>query len=83
MTLEGRILVRWNLSFSAPDRPEEIATLVLTEEGNKTRLTLTIVSVTSEDRDATLRMRAEADMAQTLTNPAAYLSALSCTLRTQ
>lgn len=80
MTVEGRILVHWHLCLSPPERPDEIATLVLTEEGNKTRLTLTIESAARENRDAMLRVRGEAGTTQTLANLSSYLLTLSRTL---
>ena len=77
MTLEGRILVHWHLCLTAPDSPDETATLVLTEEGKKTRLTLTIECAASKNRDAMLRVRAEAGTTQTLANLSSYLLALA------
>lgn len=50
-----------------------IATLVFTEDGKKTKLTMTIECATSKDRDALLQMRVDAGTAQTLENLAAYL----------
>jgi uncharacterized protein YndB with AHSA1/START domain len=50
-----------------------IATLVFTEDGKKTKLTMTIECATSKDRDALLLMRVDAGTAQTLENLAAYL----------
>jgi uncharacterized protein YndB with AHSA1/START domain len=49
------------------------ASLVFTEEGKKTKLTMTIECATSSDRDALLQMRVDAGTAQTLENLAAYL----------
>ena len=49
------------------------ASLVFTEEGKKTKLTMTIECATSKDRDALLQMRVDSGTAQTLENLAAYL----------
>ena len=49
------------------------STLVFTEEGKQTKLTITIECATSNDRDAMLQMRVDAGTAQTLENLAAYL----------
>ncbi len=49
------------------------ASLVFTQEGKKTKLTMTIECATSRDRDALLQMRVDAGTAQTLENLAAYL----------
>jgi uncharacterized protein YndB with AHSA1/START domain len=49
------------------------STLVFTEEGNKTRLTMTIECSTRKDRDLLLQMRVDAGTARTLDNLAAYL----------
>lgn len=56
-----------------PSSPEPLATLVFTEEGRKTKLTMTIECATKKDRDALLQMRMDAGTAQTLENLAAYL----------
>ena len=61
------------LVFGDPSSPEQVATLVFTEEGEKTKLTLTIECATKKDRDALLQMRVDAGTAQTLENLAAYL----------
>ena len=49
------------------------ATLVFTENGEKTKLTMTIECATRQDRDTLLQMRVDAGTAQTLNNLAAYL----------
>jgi uncharacterized protein YndB with AHSA1/START domain len=54
-----------------------IATLVFTEDGKKTKLTMTIECATSKDRDALLQMRVDAGTAQTLENLAAYLPTIA------
>ena len=54
-----------------------IATLVFTEDGKKTKLTITIECATSKDRDALLQMRVDAGTAQTLENLAAYLPTIA------
>ena len=51
--------------------------LVFTEEGQKTRLTMTIECATKKDRDALLQMRVDAGTAQTLENLAAYLRTIA------
>jgi uncharacterized protein YndB with AHSA1/START domain len=65
------------LVFTSPVSPESGATLVFTEEGKKTRLTMTIQCATREDRDAMLQMRVDAGTAQTLENLAAYLPTIA------
>lgn len=59
--------------FGAPSSAEQVATLVFTEEGKKTRLTITMECASRKDRDAMLQMRVDAGTAQTLENLAAYL----------
>jgi uncharacterized protein YndB with AHSA1/START domain len=54
-----------------------IATLVFTEDGKKTKLTMTIACATSKDRDALLQMRVDDGTAQTLENLAAYLPTIA------
>ena len=56
-----------------PSSPEPVGTLVFTEDGKKTTLTMTIECATKMDRDALLQMRIDAGTAQTLENLAAYL----------
>jgi uncharacterized protein YndB with AHSA1/START domain len=56
-----------------PSSPEPVGTLIFTEEGKKTKLTITIECATNKDRDALLQMRIDAGTAQTLENLAAYL----------
>ena len=56
-----------------PSSLEQVGTLVFTEEGKKTKLTMTIECATNKDRDALLQMRVDAGTAQTLENLAAYL----------
>ena len=65
------------LAFTAPSRPEQVSTVVFTEEGKKTKLTITIECASKEERDAMLRMRVDAGTAQTLANLAAYLPAIA------
>jgi len=57
----------------SPSSADEGATLVFTEEGKKTKLTMTMKFATKQDRDALLQMRVDAGTAQTLENLAAYL----------
>ncbi len=63
----------------APDGGEgqPVGTLVFTEDGKKTKLTMTIECATTKDRDALLQMRIDAGTAQTLENLAAYLSTIA------
>ena len=56
-----------------PSSPEPIGTLVFTEDGKKTKLTMTIKCTNKDDRDALLQMRVDSGTAQTLENLAAYL----------
>jgi uncharacterized protein YndB with AHSA1/START domain len=52
------------------------STLVFTEEGKRTRLTMTIECASRQERDALLHMRVDAGTARTLDNLGAYLSAI-------
>jgi uncharacterized protein YndB with AHSA1/START domain len=54
-----------------------VSTLIFNEEGNKTKLTITIECATKEERDALLQMRIDAGTAQTLNNLAAYLPTIA------
>ena len=65
------------LVFTAPDSRDRGATLVFTEEGRKTKLTITMECATRQERDAMLQMRVDAGTAQTLENLAAYLPAIA------
>jgi uncharacterized protein YndB with AHSA1/START domain len=56
-----------------PSRPDPIATLIFSEEGEKTKLTMTIECKSVGDRDALLQMRIDAGTARTLENLAEYL----------
>jgi uncharacterized protein YndB with AHSA1/START domain len=60
------------LVFASPSG-SGASTLVFTEDGKKTRLTITIDCATRQERDALLQMRVDAGTAQTLNNLAAYL----------
>jgi uncharacterized protein YndB with AHSA1/START domain len=53
--------------------PESVATLIFSEDGGKTKLTMTIECQSIEDRDALLQMRVDAGTARTLENLADYL----------
>src|ERR1700680_3195363 len=59
-----------------PSSPEPVGTLVLTEDGKKTKLTMTIECATNKDRDALLQMRVDAGTAQTLENLGKFLSTI-------
>jgi uncharacterized protein YndB with AHSA1/START domain len=61
------------IAFSPPGSPEQVSTLVFTEERKKTKLTITMECASTEERDAMLRMRVDAGTAQTLENLASYL----------
>ena len=52
-------------------------TLLFAEEGEQTKLTLTIECATIDERNALLQMRVDAGTAQTLENLAAYLPTMS------
>ena len=65
------------LVFTAPDSRDRGATLVFTEEGRKTKLTITMECATRQERDAMLQMRVDAGTAQTLENLAAYLPTIA------
>ena len=65
------------LVFTAPDSTERGATLVFSEEGKKTRLTITMECATGQERDAMLQMRVDAGTAKTLENLAAYLPTIA------
>lgn len=56
-----------------PSSPDPVGTLVFTEDGKKTKLTMTIECATNKDRDALLQMRIDAGTAQTLENLAEYI----------
>jgi uncharacterized protein YndB with AHSA1/START domain len=60
-----------------PSGPDPLGTLVLDEDGNTTRLTLTLACATQKDRDALLQMRIDAGTAKTLANLAAYLAKMA------
>ena len=66
-----RLVFTVGMFLSSSDEPP--GSLVFTEEGQKTKLTLTIVCKTKMDRDALLEMRVDVGTAQTLENLAAYL----------
>jgi uncharacterized protein YndB with AHSA1/START domain len=57
-----------------PSSPEPVGTLVFTEDGMKTILTMTIECKSKEDRDALLQMRIDSGTARTLENLAVYLT---------
>jgi uncharacterized protein YndB with AHSA1/START domain len=65
------------LVFTAPDSPDRGAKLVFTEEGRKTKLTITMECATRQERDAMLQMRVDAGTAQTLENLAVYLPTIA------
>jgi uncharacterized protein YndB with AHSA1/START domain len=57
-----------------PSRPDPVTTLVFSEEGSKTKLTMRIECGSQEDRDALLKMRIDVGTARTLENLAEYLN---------
>jgi len=61
----------------SPSANDPIAILVLSEIGEKTKLTITMECDTKEDRDALLQMRVDLGTAQTLENLAAYLPTIA------
>jgi uncharacterized protein YndB with AHSA1/START domain len=65
------------LVFAAPDSPDRGATLTFTEDGKKTKLTITMECGSKQERDAMLQMRVDAGTAQTLENLAAYLPTIA------
>jgi len=62
---------------SFPGSPESVGTLVFSEDGKKTKLTMTIECTSIEDRDALLEMRVDVGTAQTLKNLAEYLHTIA------
>jgi uncharacterized protein YndB with AHSA1/START domain len=60
-----------------PDGTDPIATLRFVEDGDKTKLTITMECNSKEDRDALLQMRIDEGTAQTLENLAAYLPTIA------
>ena len=54
-----------------------VSTLVFTEQGKRTKLTMTIECATKQDREFLLQMRVDAGTAQTLDNLAAYLPTIA------
>jgi uncharacterized protein YndB with AHSA1/START domain len=60
-----------------PGTPESVGTLIFTEDGKKTKLTMTIECQSIEHRDALLEMRVDVGTAQTLKNLAEYLHTIA------
>ncbi len=56
-----------------PSSPDSVGTLIFTDDGKRTILTITIECKTKEDRDALLQMRIDAGTAKTLENLAIYM----------
>ena len=70
------IVVPERLVFTAktlPSSAESVATLIFNEDGDTTKLTMTIECKSIADRDALLEMRVDAGTARTLENLAEYL----------
>jgi uncharacterized protein YndB with AHSA1/START domain len=57
-----------------PSRPDPLATLLFSEDGSKTKLTMRIECNSIEDRDALLQMRMDVGTGRTLENLAEYLN---------
>ena len=57
-----------------PTRPAPLATLLFTEFGTKTKLTMTIACASTDDRDSLLQMRVDEGTSQTFRNLAQYLT---------
>jgi uncharacterized protein YndB with AHSA1/START domain len=57
----------------SPSGAESVGTLVFTEHGGKTMLTITIACHSRADRDALLKMRVDVGTVRTLENLAAHL----------
>lgn len=57
----------------SPSGAESVGTLVFTEQGGRTTLTMTIACNSMADRDALLQMRVDVGTLRTLDNLAAYL----------
>jgi uncharacterized protein YndB with AHSA1/START domain len=69
------VVPEW-LVFTAktlPSSAESVATLVFSEDGDTTKLTMTMDCQSVADRDALLEMRVDAGTARTLENLAEYL----------
>jgi uncharacterized protein YndB with AHSA1/START domain len=56
-----------------PSSAESVATLIFSDDGDTTTLTMTIACKSVADRDALLEMRVDAGTARTLDNLAEYL----------
>ncbi len=56
-----------------PSRPDPLTTLLFSEDGSRTKLTMKIECNSIEDRDALLRMRIDVGTGRTLENLAEYL----------
>lgn len=57
-----------------PSRPDPLTTLLFSEDGSKTKLTMKIECNSIEDRDALLQMRIDVGTGRTLENLAEYLN---------
>jgi uncharacterized protein YndB with AHSA1/START domain len=56
-----------------PSRPDPLTTLIFSDDGSKTKLTMRIECNSIEDRDALLQMRIDVGTGRTLENLAEYL----------
>lgn len=62
-----------------PSRPDPLTTLLLSEDGSKTKLTMKIECNSIEDRDSLLQMRIDVGTGRTLENLAEYLDRVDLT----
>src|SRR6266404_6021057 len=62
-----------------PSRPDPRTTLLFTEDGRKTKLTMRIECGSLEDRDALLQMRIDAGTGRTMEKLAEYLNRIDLT----
>jgi uncharacterized protein YndB with AHSA1/START domain len=64
-----------------PSSPDALTTLIFSQEGSGTKLTMRIECASIEDRDALLQMRVDAGTRSTLDNLAMYLDRVKFPLR--
>ena len=62
-----------------PSRPDPLTTLLFSQDGSKTKLTMKIECSSIEDRDGLLQMRIDAGTGRTLENLAKYLGRVDLT----
>jgi uncharacterized protein YndB with AHSA1/START domain len=66
---------------TSPSGAESVGTLMFSEHGGRTMLTMTIACASRADRDAMLQMRVDVGTMRTLDNLDAYLGTVSSTSR--